>query len=547
MPRLLLCILLCPGLVAQSRPAADPATLARVEGRVTNSATGEPLRKTQLVLHGGTTGEYVATSDANGRFVIERIAPGTYTLTGQHQNFALLDYGSTRPGVPGRRFTLTAGQSMTGLELKMIPFGVIAGKVIDPDGDPVAGVPITVLRWGFVRGGRQLLPAGGGGSTNDKGEYRIYNLAAGRYYVAARPVRADYISTFGGLAPRNVPPQSETGREALSLTFYPSTLDASGATPVALVAGQEIGGIDLQLRKTRTYTVQGKVNGVQQGGRYSVAMQPQDSVLSGSFGLNRTAAVRPNDGSFIFRGVSPGRYTLTAMVENRVGSRQDLSIGDGDLDGLVIPILDAGSVKGRIQLDSGLTRPTLRGIRISLTPADGSHINPPNAASGEDGTFAMAEVAPDRYRVVATPPEGSYLKTIRWGGQVVNEGVVEMPSGGNVLLDLVFAGTKAQIEGEVKGADDQPAPSVPVLLIPASRRESDFRLTMSDQNGHFLAKGLAPGAYAALATDASIFSLPDAAFVKALEKLTTAVTVEENGQATVQLKVVPESAVEAVQ
>ena len=44
---------------------------------------------------------------------------------------------------------------------------------------------------------------------------------------------------------------------------------------------------------------------------------------------------------------------------------------------------------------------------------------------------------------------------------------------------------------------------------------------MTDQNGHFSAKGVAPGSYTALATDATIFSMPDAALLKALEKVTT--------------------------
>jgi protocatechuate 3,4-dioxygenase beta subunit len=546
MIRLVLGLVVWHGLLAQSRPAPDASTLARVEGTVFNAATGEPLRKAQLILHGGTGSEYIATTDASGKFAIERVPPGSYALTAQHQNFALLDYGAARPGVPGRRITLTAAQIMTGIDLKMVPFGVIAGKIIDQDGDPVAGVPITILRWGFIRGGRQLLPAGGGGSTDDRGQYRIYNLPAGRYFIAARPMRTDLAGPMSGPLARGAVAPGESGRETFTATFYPSSAEPSGAAPVTLAPGQEIPGVDIQLRRTRTYTVQGKVNGMQQGGRYSIALQPQESILSGSFGLNRTSAVR-EDGSFLFRGVSPGRYTLTAVVENRVGARQDLSIGNGDLDGLVIAIADPGTVKGRVQMEPGSAKPTVRGVRVSLEIADGSTMSYPNASSGEDGTFLIASVSPDRYRLSVSPVEGAYLKTVRWGGQEVNDGTVEMPQGGNMNLDLVFANTKAQIDGDVKTADDQPAPNTAVLLMPASHRNSDFRLTMTDQNGHFAAKGMAPGSYAALATDASIFTLPDSVFLKALERLTTSVTVEENGQATVQLKLVPEAAVEAVQ
>src|SRR4029078_3565145 len=107
--------------------------------------------------------------------------------------------------------------------------------------------------------------------------------------------------------------------------------------------------------------------------------------------------------------------------------------------------------------------------------------------------------------------------------------------------------TTAQIEGDVKTADGQPAPGIPVVLMPATRREYDFRVVMADNNGHFLAKSMAPGSYAALATDAVIFNMPDAAFMKSVEKLTSTVTVEESAHATVSLKLVPENLLEAAQ
>ena len=120
-----------------------------------------------------------------------------------------------------------------------------------------------------------------------------------------------------------------------------------------------------------------------------------------------------------------------------------------------------------------------------------------------------------------------------------------MNSGGAATLDLVFAPTTAQIDGDVKTTDDQPAAGTTVLLIPASAHESDFRIMMTDQNGHFSAKGVAPGSYTALATDVQIYTMPDAVWLKSLEKVTTAVAVDENGHTTVSLKAVPEAAIEA--
>jgi hypothetical protein len=173
-------------------------------------------------------------------------------------------------------------------------------------------------------------------------------------------------------------------------------------------------------------------------------------------------------------------------------------------------------------------------------------MNVPNASTADDGSFSMEEVPADRFRVNSSPLEGTYLKTIRWNGQISSDGIVEAPGGGASTLDMEFAATSAEIDGDVRNGDD-PAPGASVLLVPASRRESDFRFMMSDQKGHFSAKGVAPGGYTALAVDTAIYGMPDAALLKALEKFSAFTTVDQNGQATVSLKLIPEAEIEAAQ
>ena len=78
---------------------------------------------------------------------------------------------------------------MKSLSIIMTPQGVIAGKVLDQDGDPVAMVQVQVMRYSYARGRKQLQPTGTA-STNDLGEYRVGNLAPGRYYISANDRRA---------------------------------------------------------------------------------------------------------------------------------------------------------------------------------------------------------------------------------------------------------------------------------------------------------------------------------------------------------------------
>ena len=80
--------------------------------------------------------------------------------------------------------TLTPGQRMTGLELKLQPQAVIAGRVLDEHGEPVARVTVMAMSYSYTQGGRQLSPRSSA-STNDLGEYRAFGLPPGRYYIAA--------------------------------------------------------------------------------------------------------------------------------------------------------------------------------------------------------------------------------------------------------------------------------------------------------------------------------------------------------------------------
>ena len=63
--------------------------------------------------------------------------------------------------------------------------GVVTGRIVDEFGDPVTNVRVVPMRYQFINGERRIQQAGGGGTTNDLGEYRIYGLLPGRYFVSA--------------------------------------------------------------------------------------------------------------------------------------------------------------------------------------------------------------------------------------------------------------------------------------------------------------------------------------------------------------------------
>ena len=62
---------------------------------------------------------------------------------------------------------------------------VISGRVLDEFGEPVADAMVNAMRSAWTAGRRKLQPTGRSAQTNDLGQYRIYGLPPGDYYVSA--------------------------------------------------------------------------------------------------------------------------------------------------------------------------------------------------------------------------------------------------------------------------------------------------------------------------------------------------------------------------
>jgi hypothetical protein len=228
-------------------PASEskPEDLASIAGQVADAATGEPLRKVNVVLrssdlnpNGGVPRSYGGSSDSGGKFVINGVEPGRYRLTMSHAGYANGEYGSTSPGRPGTIVSLGRAQKLTDLTVRMTPHGVVTGRIVDRDGDPLTGVTVQLMRYMYVNGRRQLSYANGS-STNDLGEYRIFGIAPGRYYVSAT-YRENQFD----------PLRSNASDEDYATTYYPGTADVSTAAEINATAGGQA-RIDLTLTKTR--------------------------------------------------------------------------------------------------------------------------------------------------------------------------------------------------------------------------------------------------------------------------------------------------------
>jgi hypothetical protein len=149
-------------------------------------ADSAPLRKAHLLLSSveDPNRTVAAVTNADGHFAMKGIEPGSYRLNVTRVGFVADEYGQRKPDTPGAVLTLHPGQNLKDLPFRLIPAGVISGKIYDDDGEALPGVMVDAVRQVYSEGKRSR-SAATSVSTNDLGEYRLYGLSPGHYFVSS--------------------------------------------------------------------------------------------------------------------------------------------------------------------------------------------------------------------------------------------------------------------------------------------------------------------------------------------------------------------------
>lgn len=481
-----------------------PEDYGKVEGAVINGQTGEPLRKVEVQLVSreggrpdGEESSYSVTTLEDGKFAFAQVPPGRYAVGVRKNGFTRQGSGWTNavtPQLPSVQ--IGRGQSITGMTIRMLPHGVITGRVLDEDGDPVQRIAVSAYRYTY-QGGRKALSNISSGTTNDLGEYRIYGLAPGTYYLSAVPFDA-YM------------PQRRGKSETYAPTYYPGAESVESATPVAVGPGTQAANMDIRLRKARLYTITGIVTDAATGkptNRASVqviALGAQGDSFSG----NRGGGAMVREGQFNVRGLAPGAYLLRAQLQGgaAVGTTR-VEIHSEDLSGIQIIAQPNATLQGVVKYEGEAPAGAQTYVRISLEPFAQAWATGMAGGSTKDatGTFTIANVAAERYRIrLSGLPQGYYVKNILLGNQDVRATGLDFSSGAASAgeLTITLASPAGSIEGIVKDSKDAPTANTTVVLI---RREEFAGLTdqilttNTGPQGEYQFANLAPGDYDILA------------------------------------------------
>jgi hypothetical protein len=389
---ILLFSLLLTQIIAGQQPA--PAV---VDGIVVKLQSSDPLSKVRVELltdSGGTT-DIATTTDDTGKFIFPNVRPGKYRLLASRQAYIRTEYGQRTPDGPGVVFTVTGGQTKRDVRIEMTPGGVISGRVLDR-GKPlgVSEVPLVFAVKVAYELGQKVFTNVLSARTDDRGEYHIFWLPPGRYYVVSnindapgsQGATARSITSIGTYDPFNF---INGGARTIFATavgnrnidtemhvpmFYPGTPDYRDAIAIDVGPGAEIRGIDIQANPVPALHVKGSVTGVPQAPagaqpvRTILAFYPLNPSVPSAVALSGPVInINPDEnGSFDKDMISPGTYVLYAAAGNR-RARVPIEVRDRDVNGVNVALSPGISLPGRVVIEgSNVPAGAMNNLRISL-------------------------------------------------------------------------------------------------------------------------------------------------------------------------------------
>jgi hypothetical protein len=594
-----------------------PVAKATIEGTVVHSSTGDPVRRAQITIvrnapapvaagqpnpaatqpqagqrgaaPQGAQGQQNAAAaqtpsiapvftDDQGRFQLTDLEPGTYRLFAARNGYTRMEYGQKLMNRPGTALNITAGQIMKDVAFKLTPAGTVTGRIVDELGEPLPGLTVQILRSTYDQNGKRTLQPTSTAKSNDLGEYRVYFVPPGRYFVSALAAAPSFDALLAAAAnPGGGANTNEVVAPGYVQTYFPNTTDYTRASAIDVLPGSEVSAMNFTMVRQQRFHIKGHVIDVTTGmppqvaqlslspRNSAVAQNPLDAILGAAAGTG--ANYNSADGTFDLRDVAPGSYWLqtmavptppagaaqgaagaaAAVLASMMTAIQPVEVSGADADNLTIAVGGGITIPGRIQVEG--TAPPAFGfdrIALSLNPTSGvvtlgSVLQIARPAS--DGAFSLEKVNAGEYRfAIQGLPPAMYVKSARFDQNDILASGFTVTDQSPGTLQVVVSANSGQISGNVVDKDTKPVRGIPTVLIPDRNRDRRelFKFAQTDQNGHFIMNGISPGDYKLFAwEDIEPFSYFDTDVLKQFEDNGKPVHVVETTKESYDIKLIP--------
>ena len=229
------------------RDTAPKVAMGAISGRITEQGSGRPLPRALVTLSASDSSRRIeALADAQGLYEFTAVEAGEYMLAAVPGELRMTHlgqvFGQVGPmfsaGPPRSRVKLKPGESLTNLDIALSRALAIEGRILDQWDEPMAGVAVTVMKADGTP--HPAMP----GYSDDRGEFRTFGLAPGRYRVCANP--------------RSLLEARSSDTVRYVRTCHLASMSESTAADVILDT-EDATGIDIRIQRTGTYSVSGSV------------------------------------------------------------------------------------------------------------------------------------------------------------------------------------------------------------------------------------------------------------------------------------------------
>lgn len=460
-------------IAVQSQAATAPrdsrdvgrATCA-ISGRVTEQETGRPVPRA-IVRLVAASHRREAITDAQGHYEFTGLDPGEYALWATPGELIATQlaqaYRATRPmapfAEPPSNITLDPGEAPTDINIALARALAIEGRISDPWDAPMANVEVDIMR----ADGTPHHPSTTI-HTDDRGEFRIFALAPGRYHVCARLWSSS----------------AKMSEDELRLvdTCHLASTSESSATDITLDSTDAM-GIDIRVQRSGTYSVSG------------VVLDADDTLVDrATIGALRddhsvSAYATTHAGQFVLNGLTPGRYALWASIggpddpfDPRPPARERefgqglIDIDNVDASGIVMTVSKARKIAGRVRFEG--RAPSANELRMSVQMSPPQVLNaiaerPPVSAVDDELNFELAGV----YRLplvvgIQGLPDGWVLKSVRYDGRDITNVATDFGAAARARrLDVLVTNRVAKPAIRVTDDAGHPVTAYQVVVLPA--------------------------------------------------------------------------------
>ncbi len=569
------------GLLLAVLQVAGPPT-GGIEGLVVRSGTNEPIEGVELRITPVTPqpgmDSPMPTTDRDGKFSVSELSPGRYLVMALKSGYAAQIYGSKQTGIAGLAgigsreedlaaagtlINVVAGQIARNVVVRMTPSATVSGRVLGASGEPLVAMQVELLPVTFDASGRRYLIPLTQVDTDDRGEYRLFSVEPGRYYISVRWTPVSVARQEVNSELRTVDASDSNGQR-YAPAYYPGSPDIAHASIIEVKAGETLAARDIVMRPPSQQPlrhVRGRVVDSTTGqapppnAPSSFALIPRE-VES----LNSLPTWDPHltpEGNFELRDVPEGAYWFVVRVTATRASAGTgrtailpLNVAGGDVDGVTVALLPVVAVQGRATLDGAPFTSAdavdfqvrLNANRVGAFTANMAP-NPSPAFFQPDGTFLIANVNPGEYELAfgGLPPD-AYVQEAHLGGVDALAQRIAINGSNSGTLEIAVSTKSGQLTGVVSDRDRRPAEDVQVVVIPEGplRRPDRYKTARTDANGQFLIRGIAPGSYRVYAWESiERFRFFDDEFVRQFDGAGRSVQVEAGFRGTANLEMIP--------